>query len=214
MATMQPKQKLLQRILLSMIERQKGGFAFRLYRKLYHPNGLEYAQLLKRTGRFHHIGENVEIIAANITDPAYVSIGDNVTITSCTILGHDGVIRVLNNAYGKRLDSVGKVEILDNCFIGHGSIIMPGVKIGPNSVVAAGSVVTRDVAPGDIVGGVPSKPIGRMDDLVRRLEERSEAYPWIGIIKQREGAWDEMLEAELVSRRVAFFFKDQPPRQD
>lgn len=119
-----------------------------VYIRLYRPDGFEYAVLLKATERLHHIGINTCItLGANITDPAYVSIGDNCTLSVCTILGHDGVVRVLNNAYGKKLDSVGKTDIRDNCFIGHGSILMPDLTIGPNSIVAAGAVVTKDVPP-------------------------------------------------------------------
>lgn len=46
-----------------------------------------------------------------------------------------------------------------HCFIGARSIIMPGVFVGDHSVVAAGSVVTADVAPHTIVGGSPARVI-------------------------------------------------------
>jgi len=47
----------------------------------------------------------------------------------------------------------GCIEIYDNVMIGANSRIMPNVKIGPNAIIAAGSVVTKDVPPGTIVGG-------------------------------------------------------------
>ena len=47
----------------------------------------------------------------------------------------------------------------ENCFIGAHSLIMPGVKIGNNSIVAAGSIVTKDVPPFTIVAGNPAKII-------------------------------------------------------
>jgi acetyltransferase-like isoleucine patch superfamily enzyme len=53
------------------------------------------------------------------------------------------------------------VEIGDRVWIGARAIILKGVRVGDDSVVAAGSVVTRDVPPGTIVGGVPAKPISR-----------------------------------------------------
>ncbi len=53
------------------------------------------------------------------------------------------------------------VIIEDYVFIGPRAIILPGVKIGKGAVVAAGAVVTKDVAPFTIVGGVPAKPIGQ-----------------------------------------------------
>jgi len=52
------------------------------------------------------------------------------------------------------------VEIADYVFIGPRAIILPGVKIGKGAVVAAGAVVTSDVKPFEIVGGVPAKVIG------------------------------------------------------
>ena len=52
------------------------------------------------------------------------------------------------------------VEIDDFCFIGPRVTIMPGVKIGKGAVVAGGAVVTKDVDPFTIVGGVPAKLIG------------------------------------------------------
>lgn len=56
-----------------------------------------------------------------------------------------------------------KVIIEDYVFIGPRAIILPGVKIGRGAAVGAGAVVTKDVEPGTIVGGVPAKVIGRRD---------------------------------------------------
>ena len=52
------------------------------------------------------------------------------------------------------------VTIEDYCFIGPRAIILPGVKIGRGAIVAAGAVVTKDVPPFAVVGGVPAKIIG------------------------------------------------------
>ena len=50
-----------------------------------------------------------------------------------------------------------RIDIGDDVWIGHGAIILSGVKIGSGSIIAAGAVVTRDVPPGAIVGGNPAK---------------------------------------------------------
>jgi len=53
------------------------------------------------------------------------------------------------------------VEIEDHVWIGMRAMVLPGVKIGRGAVVSAGAVVTRDVAPLDIVAGVPARTVGR-----------------------------------------------------
>jgi acetyltransferase-like isoleucine patch superfamily enzyme len=53
-----------------------------------------------------------------------------------------------------------KVIIGDYVFIGPKTIILPGVKVGKGAIIGAGSVVTKDVAPGKIVAGTPAKEIG------------------------------------------------------
>lgn len=52
-----------------------------------------------------------------------------------------------------------KIVIHDNAWIGTGALILPGVTIGRNAVVAAGSTVTRDVPANTVVAGAPAKPI-------------------------------------------------------
>lgn len=58
------------------------------------------------------------------------------------------------------------IYIGHHCWIGTGAMVLQGVKIGDGAVVAAGAVVTKDVDPWTIVGGVPAKKIGiRKDDV-------------------------------------------------
>jgi maltose O-acetyltransferase len=58
------------------------------------------------------------------------------------------------------------IVVEDHAWLGTRSMVLPGVTIGRGAVVAAGAVVTRDVPPYTIVGGVPAKPIGtRTQDL-------------------------------------------------
>ena len=88
-------------------------------------------------------------------------------------------------------------------------MILPGVTIGPNAIVAAGSVVTKDVAPGDVVAGIPARPIARVDDLVKRLEAKTKTLPWADLIARREGGYDPAMEPELQRMRVKYFFHNQ-----
>jgi len=185
----------------------KTGRLKNLYVKFCRPSGYEYALFEKKWGRFYSIGEDCAIWPyTNIPNPEYTRLGNNVMLTACTILGHDGSVAVLNKAYNKKLDSVGKVDIKDNVFIGHGAIVLPDVTIGPNAIIAAGAVVSKNVPEGAIVGGVPAKVIGQVDDLVQRLEKQTEELPWVDIIKNRVGSYDPKLEPLLKKMRVKYFF--------
>lgn len=134
----------------SVIRRRamRGGKGRGLFVRVCRPSGFEFARFLQRHGGFAHIGERCSILpSTTFTDPAYVSIGNNVHFATATVVGHDGSVGMMEAAYGVRIDAVGAVRILDNVFIGHQAIVMPGVTIGPDAIVAAGAVVTKDVPP-------------------------------------------------------------------
>ena len=180
-----------------------------LYRRS-NPNAQEYAEYLRRFGRFFAIGRDCWISpTANIRDHEYIRIGDNVWIADCTIVGHDGTIGMINKAFDVKLDKVGKIDIRDNVAICHGAIILPGVTIGPNAIVGAGSVVAKDVPENSIVSGVPAKPVGRLDMMVKMLSIQNRSFPWRHLIEAREGTFDPQLEPELRRLRVEFFYGDK-----
>lgn len=86
-----------------------------------------------------------------------------ITIGSCVSISEDVVILTADHdVHSSGFDGRERpVEISSYAFIGTRSMILPGVKIGRGAVVAAGSVVTRDVADFEIVAGVPAKSIGK-----------------------------------------------------
>ncbi|MEP0391106.1 MAG: acyltransferase [Erythrobacter sp.] len=96
------------------------------------------------------IGEGVRISRKahlDYTHPKGVHIGDYTIITpSVHIFTHDFVKRIHVSTY-----------IGSNCFVGAGSIILPGVRVGDNCVVAAGTIVTQDIPARSIVAGNPGK---------------------------------------------------------
>src|SRR4051794_4685338 len=209
---MNPINKLLRNLVRAVAMRT--GRLNWLYVRFCRPNGLEYAEFVRLYGGLHSMGEGCSILPNTaFADPALVRLGNNVHFSNCSLIGHDGCVAMLNRAYGVKLESVGKIDVRDNVFIGYGAIVMPNVTIGPNAIIAAGAVVTRDVAEGDVVGGVPARPIGRVDDLVRKLRQKTGTLPWADLIERRQGAFDPAMEPELVRRRVAYFF-DPPPAGD
>jgi acetyltransferase-like isoleucine patch superfamily enzyme len=83
-------------------------------------------------------------------------IGDNVSVAPGVWLltdEHD----MNDPSFG---ESFGPIEVDDYVWLGSRALILPGVKIGKGAVVAAGAVVTKDVQPYQVVGGVPARPLG------------------------------------------------------
>ena len=182
------------------------GRAVGLWRRLAAPTGVQWADYLRRHGGLHAMGQRCSVQTnVVITDPAYTRLGDNVSLSGCTLFGHDGVVNMLRNAYGGDLDRVGRIDIRDNVFIGHQAIVMPGVTIGPDAVVAAGALVTKDVPPGCVVGGVPAKVIGRTSDLHASLAAQTQALPWRALVSGRADP-RAPASAELQAQRVQHFF--------
>ena len=93
-----------------------------------------------------------------------IEIGSNVVLSARCMLLDSG----LNKAEFADTDHPshvsGPIVVEDGVWIGAGAIILANVVIGRKAIVAAGSVVTRDVKPFTIVGGSPARYIGRIDD--------------------------------------------------
>ena len=85
-----------------------------------------------------------------------VIIGDECTITyGCIVLSHDrSEMHIHPERSGEYVTVIG-----NNVYLGVGSIILPGVKIGENSVIGAGAVVTKDIPSGVVACGNPAQII-------------------------------------------------------
>ena len=111
-------------------------------------------------GKNIHVGENVFINACcHFQDHGGVTLGDG-----CQI-GHNVVFATLNHGLQPEERGItypAPIVLGKNVWVGSNSTILQGVTIGDNAVIAAGAVVTKDVEPGTIVGGVPARFIKKL----------------------------------------------------
>ena len=110
------------------------------------------------------VGEGFSYGSYCFLDPSFcflIQIGNHVTFsTRVHVLAHDASTKKILG-YSK----VGRVMIGDGSFVGANVTILPGISIGSNSIIGAGSVVTHDIPPYEIWAGNPAKKIrNRFDE--------------------------------------------------
>ena len=100
--------------------------------------------------------------------PKLIKLHNNVCIHKTAVLvPHDYINNFLKKCkpeydFGPK-ERIGCIEIMDNVYISANVTILPDVRIGPNCIVTAGSVVTSDIPENSIASGNPAKVIGRFD---------------------------------------------------
>lgn len=127
---------------------------------------------LKKLGRHTALRRNIDFMS-----PQRISIGHHSTINkgvlldgrgeflkigNCVDIAEDAMLWTLQHDYDSEdyHTKSGAIVVNDYVWICTRAIILPGVNIGEGAVIAAGAVVTKDVEPYTIVGGVPAKQIG------------------------------------------------------
>ncbi len=105
------------------------------------------------------------------SEPWLIRIGDHVCVSNDVTFVNHNLTWPFQDKY-ESLTGFGAIEIRDNCQIGVRATILPGVVIGPNSLVGACSVVTKDVLPNTVVAGNPARPICTLDEYEQKCLAR------------------------------------------
>ena len=144
------------------------------YDRFLRPDPVE---VLKKRGL--QVGKNFHMLREVIIDYPHcwlITIGDNVTLAPRVhILAHDASTKI-HLGYTR----IGKVIIGDRVFIGASAIILPGVRIGSDVVIGAGSVVTRDIPDNVLAIGNPAQALMSLDSYLARKKEEMERLPRFG----------------------------------
>lgn len=136
---------------------------------------------LKKMGKNIYVGRNLKVIS-----PYNICIGDNVVINDGVLLdgrrslnignnvdiARDAAIWTLQHDYNDDYHRVsgGPVHIEDYCWICYRSVVLPNILIGRGAVVAAGALVTKNIPPLKVYGGIPAHEINtRMSGLKYEL---------------------------------------------
>ncbi len=105
------------------------------------------------------------------------------------------VVQKAINFHG--LDKVGVICVGNNVFIGNNSILLPGVIIGDNYIIGAGSVVSKNVPENSVVAGNPAKVIMSFSEYADKCVTHSDQYPWL---------WAKSKD-EVINSRIDYFWE-------
>ncbi len=166
-----------------------------IFRKIerYFTHPIKYARKLGVT-----IGDNCKLNGTPDwgSEPWLIFIGNHVELSGdVAFITHDGATWVFRSEERyKKVIRYGKITIKDNCFVGMRSTIMPGVTIGPNSIVGAGSLVVKDVPEGCVYAGVPAKFICTVDEFKEKCLAQTPDYDVEFYHRDKKAAVLEMLK--------------------
>lgn len=120
-------------------------------------------------GHHCHFGKNVYVnYGLTVVDDTYIYVGDNTMIgpnVTLATAGHPVLPILRDQAYQYNLP----IHIGKSCWLGAGVIILPGITIGDNSVIGAGSVVTKDIPANVVAVGNPCRILRPINDHDRQF---------------------------------------------
>lgn len=139
-------------------------------------------------GHHVHFGSNIYAnFNLTLVDDTHIYVGDctmfgpNITIATA---GHPILPELREKAYQYNMP----VHIGRNCWLGAGVIVMPGVTIGDNTVIGAGSIVTKDIPANVVAVGNPCRVMREIGERDRAYYYKEKRIDWENI-KQEDGSW-------------------------
>lgn len=157
------------------------------------PEGCNFSGKIK-IGHATTLGQN-NMLIGDITIGKYCQFGSDIGVHSTNHPINYLSTYINKNLFNgelKKLKKEYKIIIGNDVWIGHGVIIVGNVKIGNGAILAAGSVITKNVAPYSIVAGVPGKVIKKRfsENIIKEVEELK---------------WWDLSENELNNNKELFF---------
>lgn len=159
--------------------------------------------LLKGPSPYYNKGMNSSVDA--LSD--LVEIGEGfVSAPGSIILAHDASTVI----HTKKL-RVEKTVIGKNVFLGANAVVLPGIKVGDNSIIGAGAVVTKDVPEAVVVAGNPAKVLSTVDDYMKKCEERNVLYDVTEEVLKKHGTHVKATaeETEMLKQSIYKQYKER-----
>jgi len=156
------------------------------------------------------VGDKCRLYSLNVASEAeLVEIGDEVIVSGeVMFVTHDGAVFTALDKFPNVNGHYGRIRIGNRCFLGLRAIIMPGVELGENCVVAAGAVVMDSFAPNSVIAGNPAKYVCPTS-IYLELKRHSPAT-----IYNSEYPFPLKLPAELLVPRMTEVAFKRPRRRD
>lgn len=169
---------MIMKILQNYYEKKGINIFILLYTKLFLRNSDNKIKWLKLCGMKIGNGTYLNCNLNAFPEPFMIELGKNVYLaTNVQFLTHDGSLSWLTRKMGltdKRTEKIGKIIIGDNCFVGARAMFMHDVTVGKNCIVAAGSVVTKNIPDNSVAGGCPAKVICTIEEYLERNKHRND----------------------------------------
>jgi maltose O-acetyltransferase len=145
-----------------------------------------------------HIGDGVLLPASSWIDSSHcflISIGDWCGFgEECAILAHDAQMDEFLDAA-----RIGRVVIHESCHFGARTLILPGVEIGPRTIVGANSVISKSLPPDTVCAGAPAKVICSLEEYLSKHRDQIAARPKFQYTEYDVNVLTPQRRAELVA---------------